>query len=544
MLLNTMYDNLLRPVKTLYIIIYARLSKEEKNKQSEKEQSKSIRHQFEICREYIEEEKKEYPNCKFVIVEELYDDGISGTTFDRADFKKLVKLIENKKSNMVITKDLSRLGRDHVETDNYIEKWFPEHNVRYVSILESVDTYDVNNVSNDIAPLINWSNDQFAKTTSKKIRKEFKKMMHQGKWVGGEPPLGYIQNPKDKYHFIIEPIGAEIVKRIFNLTLQNKTLEEISNILIDEKVPIPTIIKGNKRDLNVDLKNLWSQDTIKDILKNKMYLGHMIQGKTTKLNYKSKKIIYLPEKDWIIVENMHEPIIKESDFNTVQLLIKSNKNTTINTHDYLLKGMIKCKQCQHSIGIQHFNKRNNNYTVCNYYRKYGSKKQVCTAHRFHYEELEKFIIKSIKKECMQYVDSTNFANKLKHKQQSKQLLIDLKLNIDKTKRKIYKIEKQLDVIYEDKLNEVIDDNQYKRMIKNKQEEIIFEKKKLSQYYEDLETVSAKKVIEPNYSKLIKDFLTMKKTNKIIVGKLIDKIELSENGIIDIYYKVQNPYKNT
>ena len=99
---------------------------------------------------------------------------------------------------MVITKDLSRLGRDHVETDNYIEKWFPEHNVRYVSILESVDTYDVDNVSNDIAPLINWSNDQFAKTTSKKIRKEFKKMMRQGKWVGGEPPLGYIQNPKDK----------------------------------------------------------------------------------------------------------------------------------------------------------------------------------------------------------------------------------------------------------------------------------------------------------------------------------------------------------
>ena len=542
--MNIMYDNLLRPVKILYIIIYARLSKEEKNKQTEEEQSKSIQHQFEICREYIEEEQKEYPDCKFIIVEELYDDGISGTTFDRADFNKLVKLIENKQANMVITKDLSRLGRDHVETDNYIEKWFPEHNVRYVSILESVDTYDVDNVSNDIAPLINWSNDQFAKTTSKKIRKEFKKMMRQGKWVGGEPPLGYIQNPKDKYHFIIEPIGAEIVKRIFKLTLKNKTPEEISNILIDDKVPIPTIIKGNKRDLNVDLKDLWSADTIRDILRNKMYLGHMIQGKTTRLNYKSKKIIYLPEEDWIVVENMHEPIIKESDFNSVQLLIKSNKNTTANTHDYLLKGMIKCKECHHAIGIQYFNKRNtNNYTVCSYYRKYGSKKEVCTAHRFHYEELEKMVIKSIKKECMQYVDSTNFADKLKNKEQSKQLLTDLKLNIDKTNRKISKIEKQIDTIYEDKLNGVIDDEQYKRMVKNKQEDISFEKKKLSQYYNDLESITAKKIVEPNYNKLVKDFLSMKKPNKIIVGKLIEKIELSEDGTIDIHYKVQNPYKN-
>ena len=542
--MNIMYDNLLRPVKILYIIIYARLSKEEKNKQTEEEQSKSIEHQFEICREYIEEEQKEYPDCKFEILEELYDDGISGTTFDRADFKRLVKLIENKQANMVITKDLSRLGRDHVETDNYIEKWFPEHNVRYVSILESVDTYDVDNVSNDIAPLINWSNDQFAKTTSKKIRKEFKKMMRQGKWVGGEPPLGYQQNPKDKYHFIKEPIGEEIVKTIFKLALENKTPEEISDILIYDKVPIPTIIKGNKRNLNVDLKDLWSPDTIRNILRNKMYLGHMIQGKTTKLNYKSKKIIYLPEDDWIVVENMHEPIIKESDFNSVQLLIKSNKNTTLNTHDYLLKGMIKCKECHHAIGIQYFNKRNtNNYTVCSYYRKYGSKKEVCTAHRFHYEELEKMVTKSIKKECMQYVDSTNFADKLKDKEQSKQLITDLKLNIDKTNRKISKIEKQIDTIYEDKLNGVIDDEQYKRMVKNKQDDIAFEKKKLYQYYNDLEAVTAKKIVEPNYNKLVKDFLAMKKPNKIIIGKLIEKIELSEDGTIDIHYKVQNPYKN-
>lgn len=531
-----MYDNLLKPVKILNIIIYARLSKEEKNKQSREEQSKSIQHQFEICKEYIEEERKEYSNCKFVIVDELYDDGVSGTTFCRADFNKLIKLIENKQANMVITKDLSRLGRDHIATDNYIEKWFPEHNVRYVSVLESVDTYDKESVSNDIAPLINWSNDQFAKTTSKKIRREFKKMMRQGKWVGGEPPLGYQQNPMDKYHFIIEPIGAEIVKRIFKLALENKTPEEISNILIFDKVPIPTVIKGNKRKLNMDLKDLWSSDTIRDILKNKMYLGHMIQGKTAKLNYKSKKIIYLPEEDWIIAKNMHEPIVKENEFNSVQLMIKSNKNTTKNTRDYLLKGLIRCKECRHAIGVQYFDKKNKVYTICSYYRKYGTKKGVCTAHRFHYNELEKLVIKNIENECMLFIDSSNFVSILKNKDCNKQLITDLELKINQANRKIKKIEDQIDIIYEDKLNEVIDNEQYMRIVKNKQSDIKIEQNKILRYNNDLEEIK-KSSIKQDYNKSVEDFLSMKTFNKVMIGKLINKIELSKDGTIEIYYKV-------
>lgn len=537
-----MYDNLLRQVTVLYIIIYARLSKEEKDKQTPEEQSKSIQNQIEICHEYIEEEKKEYPNCQFVIVEELYDDGVSGTTFDRDDFNKLVKLIESKKANMVITKDLSRLGRDHIETDNYIEKWFPEHNVRYVSILESVDTYDSENTSNDIAPLINWSNDQFAKTTSKKIRKEFKKMMLKGQWTGGEPPLGYQKDPNDKHHFIIEETGAEIVKRIFELALEGKTSNEISAILIKEKVPIPTLIKGYKRRLNEDLKELWSEDTIRSILQNEMYLGHMVQGKTTRLNYKSKKIIYLPKSDWIKIKHTHQPIIDKKDFDSVQLLIKSNKNKTTASYDYLLKGLIKCKECNHGIGIQHYQNRKNNYTICNYYRKYGIKKAVCTAHRFVYEDLEKLVLKNIKKECLQYVDSTNFAEKLKDMEQKKQLKSDLKISINKTKLNIKKLEKIMDTIYQDKLDGIIDSMQYQRIVKNKIKDMEFEKKKLERLYQDLNIIQSKNTSITNYDEVVKEFLEIKKPNKIILGKLIEVIYLSEEGTIDIYYKVQKPYK--
>lgn len=534
-------DNFMRVVTVFYIIIYTRLSKEEEGK-SKEEQSRSIKNQIEICQKFIEEEQKAYPNIRFEIVATLKDDGVSGTTFDRDDFKKLVKLIQDKKANMVITKDLSRLGRDHVKTDDYIENWFPENNVRYVSIMESVDTY-ADTVSNEVAPLINWSNEHFARQTSKKIKNTFKGYRDEGKWTGGEPPLGYQIDPKDQYHFIIEPKGAEVVKRIFTLAKENNSLDNISKILIEEKVPIPTMIKGCKRGLNQDLLELWNTETIREILQSEMYLGHMVQGKTTRLNHKSKKIIYLPREQWTVVKDKHEPIIDQETFDSVQLLIKTNKNKTMKTHDYLLKGMIKCKECNHSISIQSYRERKTNYTICNYYRKYGSKKDVCTAHRRVYEELEKLVLQSIRQECLQFVDSTNFASKLKDKEQSQQLQTEIKLKIDKCTREISKLQKQMDEMYEDKLQGDISIDQYKRLVEKKQESIDYEQEKLKRFNKDLESIKQKNVIEPDYAKTVKEFLSLKKPNKIVIAKLIDVIYLSEDGTIDIHYKVENPYKD-
>ena len=535
-----MYDNFLRVVKCFLIIIYARLSKEELGK-SKEEQSKSIKNQINMCKRFIEAEQKEYPNIQFKIVAILKDDGVSGTTFDRDDFNELVRKIEAQQANMVITKDLSRLGRDHIKADDYIENWFPEHNVRYVSIMESVDTY-ADTVSNEVAPLINWSNEHFARQTSKKIKNTFNDYRNDGKWTGGETPLGYQIDPKDKYHFIIEPKGAEVVKRIFNLAKENNSVDTIATTLINEKVPIPTIIKGCKRKLNQDLIELWSPDTIRDILQSEMYLGHMVQGKTTRLNHKSKTIIYLPKEQWSITHNTHEPIIDQQTFDSVQLLIKSNKNKTTKTHDYLLKGMIMCAECGRSISIQHYKERKKNYTICNYYRKYGSKKEVCTAHRQVYEDLEKLILKTIKKDCLQYVDDTDFADKLKNKEQRQEKQTDLKLKIDKCNREIVKLQKQMDNIYEDKLNGDITIEQYKRITKDKQESIDYEQKCIERYTEDLEAIKQKNIVEPDYTKAVKEFLALKKPNKIMITKLIDVIYLSEDGTIDIHYKVQNPYK--
>ena len=536
-----MRDNLFRIVSVLYIIIYARLSKEEEGKTTE-EQSKSIQNQIDICKRYIGDEQQKYPNIKFEIVAELFDDGISGTTFERDDFKELIKLIETKKANMVITKDQSRFGREHIESDNYMERWFPEHNVRYVSVLDGVDTYIPESANNDMAPIKNWINEMYAKHTSRAVKATKRENAKKGIWNGGEPPLGLQIAPNNGGCLIIEPIGAEIIKRIFNLALENKNLDQIASILIKEKVPIPTIIKGNKRDLNIDLIDLWDTNTIRDLLENEMYKGTMVQCKTTTLSHKSKKIIYLPKEDWIRVPNKVPPIIEESKFNNVQLLISANRNTAINSYDYLLKGILRCAECHRSISIQHYNNRKKNYTVCNYYRKYGKRKEVCTAHRLVYEELEKLVLNSIKKECMQYVNDTKFASKLKEKEQNKELQNNLKLKIDKSKREVNKLNKNLDKMYKRLDKGIIGEEQYVRLRKETEEAITYQQNNIKYYEKDLQEVINKSVEKPNYTKIVKEFLSLKKPNKILITKLIEVIYISEDGRIDIHYKVKNPYK--
>jgi DNA invertase Pin-like site-specific DNA recombinase len=532
-----MYDNYFHIVDTFSIIIYTRLSKEEIGK-SKEEQSKSIKNQIEICRRYIEDEEKNYPNCKFQIIAILKDDGISGTTFDRTDFKKLLQLIEEKKANMVITTDLSRLGRNHVKTDDFLEEWFPEHNVRYVSIVESVDTY-ADCVSNDIAPIINWSNEHFAKLTSKKIKGRFQLLRKEGKWTGGEPPFGYKIDKENPYHFVVDEESAEIVKRIFSLFLSNHTIFEIANILTNENVPIPTVMKGIRRNLNTELKELWKEETIKNILTNEMYLGYMIQGKTTRLNHKSKKIIYLPKEQWVRVKGTHEAIIDEKTFQMAQLLFQGTKNQTKKSYDYLLKGLLKCNECGRSIGIQHFQNRKNNYTICNYYRKYGRRKNVCSAHRFLYEKIEEIILNRISEDCLKYVNYEALVKKIENRQRMGLLKKDLNQKMKACQNEIGKIQEQIDAIYEDKLNGIIDEKQYKRVSSSKLNTLQYLENKLNRFRKEKMKLENEN-IEKNYLKIIENFLSLKDPSKVFISSIIHEIKIAEDGTINIYYNVCNP----
>ena len=271
--------------------LYIRLSREDEDKTHE---SESISNQKSLLLQYTKEN-----NLK---VYDMYiDDGYSGTNFNRPNFNRLIKDIELGKINMVITKDMSRLGRDYIGTGNLIEKYFPEHNVRYIAITDNIDTF-LDSTNNDIAPFKAIMNDMYAKDISKKIKSSLKAKQKEGKWVGSKTPFGYIKDPNNKNHLIIEEEQAHIVKRIYNMCLDGLSFYKISKELTNEGIKTPAQYYEYKWRSNYNCKyGMWHSKTIYDILTNRIYTGDTVQNKRTKVNYKIKKIIKNKPSQYIVV---------------------------------------------------------------------------------------------------------------------------------------------------------------------------------------------------------------------------------------------------
>ena len=294
--------------KTIYrVAIYIRLSKEDADRGYD--ESESIKNQRTLLTEYVQK-----LGWKYQLIDTYIDQGFTGTNFNRPGFQRMIRDIENGNINMVVTKDLSRLGRDYIETGEYIEKWFPENNVRYVSVTDGIDTFETSNGNNDIAPFKSILNDMYSKDLSKKIRTALHTMQKQGKWVGGKTAIGYIKDPNDRNKLIICESEAEIVKTIFEMALAGNQVGVIRDYLNANNIPTSNQSRYNK-------DSFWENKTIKNILRNKVYIGTTQQNKRSRISYKNRKLRLNPEKKWITVENTHPPIIDKKVFDMVQKMV-------------------------------------------------------------------------------------------------------------------------------------------------------------------------------------------------------------------------------
>ena len=249
-----------------------------------------------------ERENKVAKENNLNIYDTYVDDGYSGTSFDRPEFNRMIQDIENKKINMVITKDLSRLGRDYIMSGYYTEQYFPLHNVRYIALLDNIDTY-LDSSNNDIAPFKSILNDMYAKDISKKIKSVLKSKKEMGLFVGKEAPYGYQKDPNNKYQLVIDEQAAMIVREIFERYLNGDGTKIIADDLSKRHVPIPSVHKQTNIGYKSPNYGLWNNTAIKRILQNEEYTGCLVQNKYNKLNYKSKKLVHLPKEKWVKTEN-------------------------------------------------------------------------------------------------------------------------------------------------------------------------------------------------------------------------------------------------
>lgn len=511
--------------------MYIRLSREDEDK-DKKNESESISNQRNIILDYINKQSE-----NFKIYDEYVDDGISGTTFDRPNFNRLIQDIESGKINCVITKDYSRLGRDYIKAGEYMEKYFPEHNVRYIAILDDIDTY-LDNVSNDIAPFKAVFNDQYAKDTSKKVKRTLKNRKEQGLFLGWKAVYGYKLDEKNRYKIVVDEEAAKIVKRIFQMSYEGKGCKQIADILSQEKIPTPSVYANLNRGRKSSAYGLWNSRTIDEMLTNETYIGNLTQGKRKRINYKIKKEIRTPRENWIIKENTHEPIIDKELFYMVQQIRKKNKNLQKNSKNYLLKGFLFCEECGHALSI-YSRSETRAYTGCSHYQKY-SKFKVCTPHTMNYYNLEELILKDIRDKCKKYVKDNNFESILKNSSKVNKMKESLIGKINACKLEKDRLNNRKKQIYFDRVDNIINLEEYKEYTNQIVNDVIKQDEILNELNRQLEILETKIIPDNNLQDIIKKYLKMRKPSKNLLACIIDKIIINQNKEITIKYKIKNP----
>ena len=504
--------------KVYSVGLYIRLSREDENKT---DVSESITNQKSLLLQYVKENN--------LRVYDIYiDDGYSGTTFDRPGFNRLINDIENKLVNMVITKDMSRLGRDYIKTGYYLEKYFPEHNIRYIAITDNIDTY-LNNSNNDIAPFKAIMNDYYAKDISKKIKSSLRAKQKEGKWVGSRCPYGYDKDINNKNHLVINEEQAKIVRYIFDLSLNGLTCFKIANKLTLENIKTPAQYYNFnwKNNYNMNMGK-WHPKTIKDILTNRLYTGDLVQNRRSKVNYKIKKVVYNKECDYIVVPNTHEAIIDKELFDRVQSLIPKNVGRNEKRENHLLDGLLYCGECNHRISVSPRRKIDNRcYTVCNYYRTY-LKQKVCTMHSNNYDILEDKILELLKEYCLKYMDKKSILNRVINTNNDKQNNLKYIKNLEK---EISNINDNLDSIYIDRLNKNISEEQFNRVKIKLETELNIKLDKIKE-------LKKEKTQNNNIDreKYIREVLELNNISRDIIINLIDRIEIFEDKKINLILK--------
>ena len=503
--------------------IYIRLSKEDEEKEKYSE-SESVQNQRTLLMQYIKENK-------FNFVAEYVDDGVSGTSFDRPAFNKMIDDIEQGKINMVITKDLSRLGRNYVQSGYYTETYFPEHNVRYIAILDNIDTA-LDSANNDIAPFKSILNEMYAKDTSKKINSVLQSKRNNGEYLG-TAPYGYKKDPENKYHLIIDEEAANVVKLIYEKYLAGFGTMQIADYLSKKKIPIPSDYNKRKRGTKSLTYGLWQQSTVRFILSNEIYTGTVIQGKRKKVSFKSKKFINLPEEDWVKVENMHEAIISKEDFERAKKVIDATKGSRVVQNDYLFKGLLRCYDCKGYIGIRSPDKNGNIYGRCQRYGRFG-KFDVCSPHNFNYQVFEEQMLEVLKEVCKEYTNKKKLEEIAKQTKTSGAKEFDINKQIELFKQTIEKETRKLEVMYDDRLAGIISLDEYMKNAKRIKEIV----KGYEENIKDLEKELAgehTKNKETKLDNLIEEFLEMEKPTKEIIREFIEKIEIHSDKQVDIYF---------
>lgn len=494
--------------------LYCRISREDELNSV----SSSIETQKTFLKRYANQHRM--LNTKFYI-----DDGYSGTNFDRPGFSELQSDIENNRVGVVITKDLSRLGRDYLSTGYYIEHYFPMNNVRYIAINDQVDTL-LN--ENEFAPFRNIMNEWYARDISKKIRSAYHTKAMNGEFTGPFPPYGYDKKTENKNQLAVNSAQAEVVKRIFSLYLGGVSVYGISRALKTDRVMTPRAeLFGRLGKYHSEATDRypfdWSTKTIRNILENSEYTGNIVSNRHRTSSFKSKKLRENPKSQWIVISHRHEAIIDEETFRRVREKIELIPRTPKISHENLFRGLVRCGECGKTLTLSIRPGRRNCATFdCSTYRRYG--KSRCNSHYVTYEYLEKVVLQKIN-QLISLAKSgiAAFRDAFPHQTDFTDRLKQISQNTSGNEERMREIDQITKALYENYVMGKIQEEKFFALDKSYDEEKITLIKNIKTLQRDSDELKKKQEGVASFCQILSRFEILSKLNQKILRDLVEQV---------------------
>lgn len=515
--------------------LYCRLSLED----SRENESMSISNQKLMLKDYAEK------NGMFQY-EYYVDDGYTGRNFNRPSFQRMIADIEVGKVGCVITKDLSRLGRNYIEAGSYIEIFFPKHNVRYIAVTDGVDSLTRQEM--DITPFKNILNDMYSRDISKKVLAGRMTRSRQGKFCGGQPPLGLMRDPDEKGHLITDPETAPVIRRIFELALDGWGCMRIAKQLMDDKVPITRVKANTECDVNY---YSWGGARISHILRNPFYKGAHLVCRTHQKGIRSNTYDIIPREDWEVIENCHEAIVTPAEWEQVQEIIdrrptimKGNACPFYN----LFHGIIYCATCGKSMQVRYekvgrtgknrFTGKEREpidkaYYICQTYNRLG--KNACTSHKIEARDLYNLVLKDIQDmAAMALKDADVFYQRLSSRMERRYMAdaSEMQRECDRLEARNQEIDSMFMSLYTDKAKGILTEQRFLKLTATLEQEQEANRKRLQELMLVMRRADEQESDVRTFVQEIRKYATIQELDEAVLNRLISKILVGEVRKVD------------
>lgn len=502
-----------------FACMYLRLSRED----GDSTESNSISNQRQIIKSYARDND-------FKVVAEYVDDGFSGSNFDRPKFKKMIQDLEEKKFKTIIVKDLSRFGRDYIESGKYLQKIFPEKGIRFISVNDNYDSENAD-VSDThlILPIRNFINDSYCRDISMKVKSSKEIKSKNGEFIGAFAPFGYKKDSKNKHKLVVDTEVSHIIERIFNMKIDGYSSKAIADFLNSIGCVTPSKHKENSGDNHttgfIVKDSKWDAKMVNRIITNKVYIGVLEQGKTRKLNYKSKREVEVNEEDWIVINDSHKPIISKSIYALAnKMMLRDVKQSADIPH--ILSGMLYCKDCGSSMVRRKVKSKSgyNIFYICSHYNNKGD----CTRHSIKEDYLLDMTLFALKDYLKKYNELLSQVNKLDVSKVT--FNIDFE-GLNSEKRKYERLRQSL---YMDLEDELITSEEFERFRKNYLIKIREIEKQIATKKNILANLQEKM---KNKDSLVSEIVPtdLSSLNRLTIVSFIDRIEIGENNEINFVF---------